>query len=223
MSLQDKLDALKANLQTKVPADVHDVMKRATDALIASGQADTACKVGDKAPEFTLADANGTNVTLADLLATGPVVLTFYRGVWCPYCNMELQALQEALPAIEAHGARLIAITPQTAANSRKAGRTQALTFPILTDPMGEVAAAFGLRFTLPPELVEVYKGFGNDLTTVNADPQWRLPMPARYVIAQDGKIVYAEVSADYTQRPDPSEMMPALEAQAKIRANATA
>lgn len=223
MPLQNKLDALKADFQTKVPAQVHDGMKRATAALIASGQADKALKVGDKAPEFTLADANGTNVTLADMLATGPVVLTFYRGVWCPYCNLELEALQEALPAIEAHGARLIAITPQTAANSRKVGRTQALTFPILTDPMGEVAAAFGLRFTMPPELVEIYKGFGNDLTMVNADPEWRLPMPARYVIAQNGTIVYAEINPDYTQRPDPSEMLPALEAQAKIRANATA
>jgi peroxiredoxin len=139
-------------------------------------------------------------------------VISFYRGVWCPYCNLELQALQEALPDITARGASLIAISPQTAPNSRKSQRDNKLDFPILSDVRSEVAHAFGIRFALPPDLVAVYAGFGNDLTKVNDDPAWVLPMPARYVISTDGIIAYSEVNPDYTLRPDPSELLPVLD-----------
>ena len=137
--------------------------------------------------------------------------MTFYRGVWCPYCNMELQALQAALPDIRAAGASVVAISPQVASNSRKAVRQNALAFPILSDTHNDVAAAFGLRFTLQDYLVELYKWLKNDLPAFNGDPSWTLPMPARYVIAPDGTIVYAEVNPDYTHRPEPSEMLPAI------------
>jgi peroxiredoxin len=147
-----------------------------------------------------------------DLLAKGPLVLSFYRGVWCPYCNLELQALQAALPAMEERGASVIAISPQTAPNSRRSQRENKLGFPILSDAKAEVANAFGIRFVLPDYLVEVYKGFKNDLPLINDDPSWVLPMPARYVIGTDGIIAYAEVNPDYTQRPDPSELLPVLD-----------
>ncbi|CAM3651956.1 AhpC/TSA family protein [Bordetella bronchialis] len=124
---------------------------------------------------------------------------------------MELQALQAALPAIQEAGASLVAISPQTAPNSRKSQRQNALAFPILSDPRNEVAAAFGLRFELQDYLVELYKSLKNDLPSFNADPSWTLPMPARYVIAPDRTIVYAEVNPDYTRRPEPSEMLPAI------------
>ena len=139
-------------------------------------------------------------------------MLSFYRGVWCPYCNLELQALQEALPGITARGASLLAISPQTAPNSRKSQRENKLDFPILSDAKSEVADAFGIRFALPDYLVELYKGFKNDLPVFNDDPSWVLPMPARYVIGIDGIIAYAEVNPDYTQRPDPSELLPILD-----------
>jgi peroxiredoxin len=216
MTLQAKLDAFKADFEAgkppyKVPPSVIATMRRATAELIASGAAGEARKAGDKAPAFTLNDPDGNAVSSAALLAKGPLVVSFYRGVWCPYCNMELQALQEALPAFQALGANLVAISPQTAVNSRKSVRQNALDFPILSDTHNDVAAAFGLRFALPDYLVELYQGLKNDLPSFNGDPSWTLPMPARYVIGQDGTILYAEVNPDYTRRPEPEDMLPAL------------
>ena len=147
----------------------------------------------------------------ADLLARGPLALTFYRGVWCPFCNLDLQALEEAANDIRALGASLIAISPQTAPNRRKSERENGLSFPILSDHGNAVAEAFGLRFRLPDDVIAVYKGFGNDLALGNGEDSGTLPMPARYVVASDGVIVYAEVNADYTRRPDPSELLPVL------------
>jgi peroxiredoxin len=217
MSLQDKLDAFKKNFEAggppfNAPAAIHEPMHRATAELIASGAAKHAAKVGDKAAAFVLKDPEGHEVSSAELLARGPLVLTFYRGFWCPYCNMDLEALQAALPELEKHGAKLVAISPQTAPNSRRSQREHNLTFPVLSDPGNEVAASFGLRFKLPDYLIGLYRdGFKNDLAVVNGDPSWTLPMPARFVIGQDGTILYAEVNPDYTRRPDPEELIPAL------------
>lgn len=217
MALQDRLDAFKADFESgrlplKPTKEALDVMRRATDELIAGAQAQHARKAGDAAPEFTLLDPDGRPVSSRELLARGPLVVSFYRGVWCPYCNLELQALQEALPEIARRGASLVAISPQTAPNSRKSQRDNKLSFPILSDRRSEVANAFGIRFALPDYLVELYKGFKNDLPVFNDDPSWVLPMPARYVIGSDGIIAYSEVNPDYTQRPDPSELLPVLD-----------
>ena len=221
MTLQAKLDAFKADFKGGkapyfAPPEIHPIMKRATAELIASGQAGRALQAGDQAPVFTLDDPEGQPVSSAELLAQGPLVISFYRGVWCPYCNLELQALQETLPQFAALGASLVAISPQVAANSRKSQRQNKLGFPILGDPENAVAAAFGLRFTLPGYLVDLYKMLKNDLPAFNGDPSWTLPMPARYVIARDGTIVYAEVNPDYTLRPEPASMLPVLRHQAR-------
>jgi len=218
MPLQDRLDAFKADFEggrfpaLKPTAEQLDAMHRATDELIASGQAERALRAGDKAPEFTLKDPDGKLVSSRELLAKGPLVVSFYRGAWCPYCNLELQALEAAHPEIEARGASLLAISPQTAPNSRKSQRNNKLSFPILSDVKSQAADAFGIRFALPDYLVELYKSFKNDLPNFNDDPSWVLPMPARYVIGRDGVIAYAEVNPDYTQRPDPSELLPVLD-----------
>lgn len=219
MTLQARLDAFKADFKAGkapyfAPPEIHPVMARATAELIASGQAGRALKAGDKAPVFTLDDPDGHPVSSAALLAKGPLVISFYRGVWCPYCNLELQALQETLPRFAALGASLVAISPQAAANSRKSQRENKLDFPILSDTNNDVAAAFGLRFALPDYLVELYKMLKNDLPAFNGDPSWTLPMPARYVIAQDGTIAYAEVNPDYTLRPEPESLLPVLQRQ---------
>jgi peroxiredoxin len=216
MSLQATLDAFKADFRAgklpyKAPPEIHPIMDRATQELIASGQAARALKAGDKAPHFILNDANGRPVSSQELLAQGPLVVSFYRGVWCPYCNVELQALEAALPAIRAAGANLIAISPQIAVNSLKSMRDNHLTFRILSDAHNDVAAAFGIRYALPHYLVELYKQLKNNLPAFNGDDSWSLPMPARYVIAPDGDIVYAEVNPDYTHRPEPEELLPAL------------
>ena len=225
MALQDRLDALKADFESgrfplKPTKEALDIMHRATAELIASAQAQRAKKAGDVAPEFTLDDPDGKPVSSRELLARGPLVLSFYRGVWCPFCNLELQALQSALPEITARGASLAAISPQTAPNSRKSQRDNKLGFPILSDAKSEVANAFGIRFKLQDDLIELYKSFKNDLPAFNGDPAWVLPMPARYVIGTDGVIVYSEVNPDYTQRPDPRELLPVLD---RLRTNRAA
>jgi peroxiredoxin len=224
MALQDRLDAFKADFESgrfplKPTKEALETMHRATAELIERGQAQRARKAGDTAPEFTLNDSDGKPVSSRELLASGPLVVSFYRGVWCPYCNLELQALQAALPEFAARGASLVAISPQTAPNSRKSQRENKLGFPILSDVRSEVANSFGIRFALPDDLVELYKSFKNDLPAFNDDPSWVLPMPARYVIGTDGIIAYSEVNPDYTQRPDPSELLPVLDRLQATRA----
>ncbi|WP_224360268.1 peroxiredoxin-like family protein [Hyalangium versicolor] len=217
MSLQDRLDALKADFKAgRFPLiPTHEqlaLMERATAELIASGQAGRARKAGDIFPDFTLLDPDRKPVSSRELLAKGPLVVSFYRGVWCPYCNLELQALEAALPELQARGTNLVAISPQTAPNSRRSQRENKLSFPILTDPKSELARELGLRFALPDYLIGVYKGFKNNLPLTNDDPSWVLPMPARYVIGTNGVIAYSEINPDYTQRPDPSELLPVLD-----------
>ncbi|MGL3214843.1 peroxiredoxin-like family protein [Bradyrhizobium pachyrhizi] len=223
MSLQARLNAFKADFEAgkppyNVPRPVIDIMHRATAELIASGAAQRARKAGDVAPAFSLRDPEGNIVNSTDLLKRGPLVLSFYRGVWCPYCNMELQALEAAKPEFDRYGAALVAISPQTAPNSRKSVRQNKLSFPILSDVNGQVGEAFGLRFHLPDYLVELYKQLKNDLPTFNDDPSWTLPMPARYVIGRDGVILYSEVNPDYTRRPEPEDMIAVLQ-QATVKA----
>lgn len=217
MKLQDKLDAVREDFEngrfSLVPTrDQLETMQRGTQSLIDSEQADYALTAGDTAPEFTLEDADGNSVSSRALLARGPLVATFYRGAWCPYCNHDLQALEEIRAEIEVRGASLVAISPQTPANSRKSQRDNKLGFSILSDPGSALAAEFGLRFALPDDLIQVYRQFGNDLAMINGGPAWVLPMPARYVIGTDGVIAYAEVNPDYTRRPDPSELLPVLD-----------
>jgi peroxiredoxin len=221
MARQDRLDAFKADFKADFkagkppyhsPPETHPVMERATAELAASGQASRAIKAGDRAPRFTLKDQNANEVSSADLLAQGPLVVTFYRGGWCPYCNLKLQAINDVLPQIRAHGANVVAISPQTPVSSRKSVRENGLSFPVLSDVGGEASAAFGLRFPLPGYLIDLYKRLRNDLPAFNDDPSWTLPMPARYVIGQDGVVLYSEVNPDYTRRPDPSDMFPVLE-----------
>lgn len=216
MTLQAKLDAIKANFETKAPPEVLALMHKATAELIASGLASRALKAGDRAPVFTLVDSDGKLVSSADLLRKGPLVVTFYRGVWCPFCNTDLQAIEATAGEIREQGAELVAISLQTAVFSRKSRRENKLSFPILSDPNGETAAAFGIRFVLPEYLREVYRMLKVDLSQFNGEPSWTLPMPGRYVIAQDGVIAYAEVNPDYTRRPDPSELLPTLKQLAR-------
>jgi peroxiredoxin len=175
-------------------------------------------KVRDRAPAFRLKDSEGKVVSSSELLETGPLIVSFYRGVWCPYCNIEQQALQAALPEYKKLGANMVAISPQTQANSRRSARENGLTFPILSDANGEVCAAFGLKFELPRYLAELYKKAKIDLPNFNDNPEWTLPMPARYVIGQSGIILYAEINVDYTCRPEPEELLPALRNAAEQR-----
>jgi peroxiredoxin len=216
ITLQEELDAFKAAFEAGKPPyraskTTVDQMHRATAELRASGAAERALKVGDKAPSFELHDSEATWVSSEKLLAQGPLIVSFYRGVWCPYCNIELKALERTLPRFQSMGASLVAISPQTRSNNRRSVRRNNLTYAVLSDAHNKIAAEFGLVFTLPHYLVELYKSASIDLAIFNDDPSWTLPMPARYVIGIDRVILYSEVNPDYTRRPDPEDMLSVL------------
>ena len=220
MSLQEKLDGFKARFKTQAPVEAFEAFGRSTQELIDSGQAERALQAGDKVPDFVLTDSDRNEVALTDLLANGPVVLTFYRGVWCPYCNIELQALEEVAADIRARGATLLAISMQGAADSRKSQKDNKLSFPILTDKNGELANKFGIRWTLQDYVIPFHQGFGVELPRIHGDGEWNLPMPARYVVDTDGTIAYSEVNPDYTRRPEPADLFPVLD---KLKSSAAA
>jgi peroxiredoxin len=170
-----------------------------------------ALAVGGRAADFELPNAQGQRVRLADQLDRGPVVLTFYRGAWCPFCNLQLRSLQLALPAFQALGASLLAISPELPDGSRAMVEQAALTFEVLSDLRSTVAAAYGITFTLSPTERALFLEVGNDLRRANGDPAWVLPAPATFVIAGDGMIHHARVDADYTNRITTDEILSAL------------
>lgn len=203
MLLQDKLDALKAQSARsgRMTPEDRAVMDRALADLVASCRAQDALALGARAPSFTLPGHDGAPVSSRHLLSLGPLVVSFYRAVWCPYCNLELKALQAALGDIDAAGGVVVAISPQTSANSRRAARDSGLEFPILADAGNAVAEAFGLRCRLPDDLLRVYKDLGIDLQLINGDASGTLPMPARFVIGRSGMVVCATTPAARTRR----------------------
>ena len=211
MSLTDILAKQQAETQAKLPQEVREAMSTATADLEASGILDSAIKVGDAAPDFVLPNAVGKDVRLSELLAKGPVVLSFYRGQWCPYCNLELRALELALPDITAAGATLVAVSPQTPDNSMSTVEKNELTFEVLSDVNNLVANQYGLVFQLPDPLHSIYTNFGIDIPAHNGDSTYQLPVPATYVIAPDGTVFHAFVNADYTKRLDPVDILAAL------------
>jgi peroxiredoxin len=175
-------------------------------------------KVGDAAPEFTLPDAFGHEVSLKSLLAEGPVVISFYRGEWCPYCNIELRELQEALPKMRALGAQLIAISPEKPEGGIVATEKNKLTFPVLSDFENKLARQFGIVFQVGDAVKDLAKNvFKNDLTLRNGEASYELPVPATFVIDATGIIRFSHVDADYmTGRVEAETVVAALEAIAQ-------
>ncbi|GHO82548.1 peroxiredoxin-like family protein [Dictyobacter formicarum] len=197
--------------RSKAPADVRARMQHETEQLIRSGIAEQSLAVGETAPDFSLPNARGTTTTLSTLLAQGPVVLTFYRGEWCPYCNLTLHAYQRFLPQLQALGANLIAVSPQTPDHSLSTAEKWHLDFEVVSDVGNTVARAYGLVFSLSQELRAIYTKRGNDLAAYNGDDSWELPMAGTFVIAQDGTIRVAFVDADHTHRLEPAAILDAL------------
>ncbi len=212
MSLQIELDELYKKFTQKVPPDVLNTMLGVTRRLVESGIAKNSLKVGDKAPDFNLPNATGEEVRLKELLDKGPVVLNFYRGGWCPYCNLELNAYQKHLQEINELRASFVAISPQTPDKSLSTAEKNELKFQVLSDVGNKVADQFGLVFKLPTELQELYNNFGISLPKFNGDESWELPMPGTYVISKDGNVQYAFADADYTKRAEPDEVIAKLE-----------
>lgn len=199
--------------RARIPAGQLAIMDAATAALKASGIADRSLAPGARAPDFALPDATGRWIKLSSLLAAGPAVLSFYRGGWCPYCSIELRALQARLGDITAAGATLVAVSPQMPDHSLSTAEKLGLAYPVLSDVGNVVARSYGLVFSLPEDLREVYAGFGLDLPSANGDRTFELPVPATFVIAADGTVAWRFADADYTKRAEPGDVIAALSA----------
>ena len=210
-TLAAQLQEFRANFRKNVPQEIQDTMGAATDALANSGLIDKTLKVGDQAPDFELPNATGKTVRLSQLLAQGPVVINFYRGEWCPYCNLELRAFQNLLPEFKAAGATLVAISPELPDHSLSVTEKHELEFPVLSDVGNKVARQYGLVFTLDESLLPIYQQFGIDVAGHNGDDSYELPVPGTYVIDSSGTVRYAFAEADYTQRAEPAAVLAAV------------
>lgn len=211
-TLTAELRTFYAARQQQIPAEIREIMQRAGRELADSGQAAHALTLGDRAPRFHLPTATGQTLALDDLLTDGPVVLTFYRGAWCPYCNIALRCLQQHHEAITARGARLVAVSPQIPDESLTLTEKHGLAFDVLSDIGSDTAKQYGLAFDLPDDLAAVYDRLGFDLQRVNGGHPRTLPLPATYVIDRDGVIRWSFVDTDYTTRAEPADILAALD-----------
>ena len=207
-TLSEQLEQFKQAGATKIPLEVQALREQAIATVARSGIVEQRLTEGDTAPDFTLPNADGTSTTLSTMLAKDPVVLTFYRGEWCPYCNLTLRAYQAALPHFTALGATLIAISPQLPDFSQAMSTKADLTFPVLSDVGNKVAHDYRLVYTMS----ESIRPYSADLAKYNGDESWELPLAATFVINRDRVIRLAFVSADHRQRLDPTAIIAALE-----------
>jgi len=205
-SLRALLDEKKANFEAKADDHKKQVYAEGIEAVENSGIVASAKQIGDQAPDFTLKNAVGTSVSLSDYLKKGKVVLTWYRGGWCPYCNLTLKALQDELPNFKAEGANLIAVTPELPDESISTSEKNDLEFEVLSDIGNKIAKEYGIVFQLTDEVAGMYND-AFDLNNHNGDTSNELPLAATYIIDENGKIIYAFLDADYRNRAEPSEL----------------
>lgn len=217
MSLEQAAAEFKANVQNQL-GEKFNILSGDMERVRTAGTVNNALKSGQSAPLFTLPDAFGNEVSLKALLAKGPVVISFYRGEWCPFCNLELRALEEALPKIKALGATLIAISPEKPDHGIVATEKHKLTFPVLRDFSNKVADQFGIVFQVGQELQQFSKNvFKNDLALRNGENSYELPVPATYVVDTTGIIRFAHVDVDYMLgRAEPETVVAALAAMVR-------
>lgn len=211
MNLDAQLNEIRTASAKNIAADKQKIMFAETRALKAKALEQYAPKLGEFFPSFTLTDQLGSHISLAEKLDKGPVVLTFYRGGWCPYCNLELHAYQRVLDEIIGYGASLLAITPELPDASLSTIEKNKLAFSVLSDPGAQFAKTLGLVFSLPESLKPIYSGFGIDIEAHNGTGNFELPLAATYVLDTTGKIIFADVNADYTQRAEPSDVLQSL------------
>jgi peroxiredoxin len=211
LSLQIQLDEITTKLRALVPAERLTIIDESVQRLKSAGIVEQALNTGETAPAFALEDGDGMLWHSEDLLRSGPLVIVFYRGRWCAYCNTQLAALQQVHSQIAAAGASLVAISPQTQKHTYMTRDTHALRFPVLSDPRNEVARKFGLVWRLPPELQQMYEAIMTKLPRYNGEESWELPLAATYIVQPDGMISFARVDADWRQRPEPEEILERL------------
>jgi peroxiredoxin len=211
MNLKLELAKVDEEFIKKAPKDIIDLFRRQAKKLAYKEIEKNALKVGDKLPSFELENVLGEKIQSYDLLANGPLVITFYRGGWCPYCNLEVAAYQEAFPEIRNLGAQLVAISPELPDNSMSLVEKYSLKYEILSDIENKVAREFGLTFCIEDELQAVYKNLGVDLVASQGNKNYELPVPATYVIGSNGIVILSYVDVDYTKRLEPEEVISIL------------
>lgn len=211
--LQEETQGLYEEYQRIVTEDVMRVIDKATEDLVATGIGETCLQKGNKIDDFTLPDAYGEKIILSELLKSGPVVLSFYRGGWCTFCNLELKALQDRLEDIHAAGAQLVAITPQQPDGTRETLEELGIKYPILTDQSNNVARKMGLVFEVVDALKGIYEtDFGLDIPSANDDPSYELPITATYVVDKSRTIIAAFTDANFVNRFEPEDIIATLE-----------
>jgi peroxiredoxin len=211
MLLKDEIQKMQEAMLPQIPEDVLKLLFSKIEELVNSGIAERSLNESDEIPQINLPNAVGKTINVNSMLKDGPVVISFYRGAWCPYCNLELKALQNALPEIKSLDAQLIAISPNTPDNSISSIEKHGLEFEVLTDAGNKIAKEFSLVFNLAEELRPIYQQFNFDVPKYNGNKSWELPIPATYIVNTDGKIAHAFVNADYTKRMEPTEIISKL------------
>ena len=191
-----------------VPAETQAVHSRAVAELKQRRLSANILPINSKAQEFQLRDHNGKTISSSDLLAKGRLILCFIRGRWCPFCVAQMEAMNLILPALQQAGATLAAISPQTVQQSFFMRDQHKLRFPLLSDAGNTVARQFGLTYRVPDEQRAVYQRAFVNLPFVNGDDSWDLPIPATYIIDRDGTVLYASANEDYTDRPEPEDIV---------------
>ena len=212
-TMTELLDENRAKGDAKRPPETTAVMRAATARLVATGITNQTLREGEKIPSFALPNAAGKTVRSDEVLAKGPVVLNFYRGGWCSYCNIEMRVLQQRLPEIEDLGASLVAIAPELPTKAEATQAKNELTHEVLSDVGNAVSKKFGLVFELPEEIRELYQTMGIDIPDYNGDDTFALPIPATYVVGTDGTVLKAFADPDYTKRLDVEDILEALRA----------
>ena len=209
MQLEQTLGQLRDKFAKMVPAEPSAVMEGHIEFLRTSGAVDQILKPGAKAPAFTLKNQHGEDVSSADLLKRGPLVVSFTRGGWCPYCAAEVRALNEAYDQFQQAGIELVVLSPQSPDRAQKQATADKLKFNLLVDTDNQVGKAFGVVYTFPEDLKNVYLNtFKTDIQAVNEAGVWQLPIPARFIIDGSGTIRDAKADPDYRYRPEPSEVL---------------
>ena len=214
-TLSDAIQEFQQSISKMIPEEIKSQMLKAKEELKSSGIA-TGLTVGTIAPNFKLKDPTDQDISLYEELEKGPVILTFYRGTWCPYCNLELRAYQNFVSPINELGAQVIAVSPQTPDHSLSMKEKNECSFHVLSDPNGQVATQYNLLHQLPDYLVEIYKQMGGDIPAHNGEDSWTLPVPGTFIIDKDKTICLASVDADYTKRAEPSEVVEKLKSLSK-------
>ena len=211
--LRDIFAERKGLIAKYVPAETQAIHTRAVAELKERNFAQKILSVGAKAPEFELQDNDGKILSSVDLIGKGRLVLCFIRGRWCPFCVGQMEAMNLVLPEIDEARATLVAISPQTVRQSFFMHDQHRLRFPLLSDPGNQVARQFGLTYRVNEEQQGIYRRAFVNLPFANGDESWQLPIPATYIVGRDGTVLYASANEDYTERPEPADIVQALNA----------